>query len=135
MVRVVCTNFQPPRSRHSSGETDSIDRDLAKRAAAALSTRSLGRDTGDSEDVSCDSMCDSEVDHTEQSLHFERTGTDENSNSLPGGEVSAGSVDLLCLDQPLISWELPGRSRGGVAAAFCSLFPRFVLFADVALGI
>ncbi|XP_046561987.1 proto-oncogene c-Fos-like [Haliotis rubra] len=39
MVRVVCQNFQRPRSRHTSGESPySVDSDLARRAAEALTT-------------------------------------------------------------------------------------------------
>ena len=63
MVRVISQNFSPPRSRHSSGETD---RDLAERTKLALSSLgpSLGAIGGASAECesSSDSFWDSEFD-------------------------------------------------------------------------
>ncbi|CAG5131317.1 unnamed protein product [Candidula unifasciata] len=59
MVRVISQNFSPPRSRHSSGETD---RDLAERASLALSVQGRKRVETPEFESSSDSYWDSELD-------------------------------------------------------------------------
>ncbi|KAH9519015.1 hypothetical protein Btru_008914 [Bulinus truncatus] len=82
MVRVVSQNFSPPRSRHSSGDTD---RDLAERTNLALS--SLGRKKCDLPEYesSSDSFWDSELDGEHYDTVVSESG--EN-NDINGNEKS-----------------------------------------------
>ncbi|CAL1546878.1 unnamed protein product [Lymnaea stagnalis] len=83
MVRVVSQNFSPPRSRHSSGETD---RDLAERANLALGLSTLGRKRVDLPDScdSSDSFWDSELDGDHYDTLVSESG--ETSNDINGNE-------------------------------------------------
>lgn len=85
MVRVVSQNFSPPRSRHSSGETD---RDLAERANAALSSLGRKRFEISEYESSSDSFWDSELDDTLVSEGG------ENSNDINGNENVEKSVSI-----------------------------------------
>uniref|UniRef100_A0A2C9LYU8 BZIP domain-containing protein n=1 Tax=Biomphalaria glabrata TaxID=6526 RepID=A0A2C9LYU8_BIOGL len=83
MVRVVSQNFSPPRSRHSSGDTD---RDLAERTNLALS--SLGRKKCDLPEYesSSDSFWDSELDGEHYDTVVSESG--ENSQDINGNAKS-----------------------------------------------
>lgn len=98
MVRIVSQLFSPPRSRHSSGETDL---DLAERADLALSALGkkrfeLGLSVSEYESSS-DSFWDSEIDF-EQDDGSPNVGNDDiNGNESPDKSVSIIDLDFfLC---------------------------------------
>lgn len=89
MVRVVSQNFSPPRSRHSSGETD---RDLAERANLALSVLGRKRVDGPDYESSSDSFWDSELDGDQGDTQMSENG--EASNDINGNESLEKSVSI-----------------------------------------
>jgi len=81
MVRIISQNFSPPRSRHSSGETDKDLAERTKAAFASLGAKKIGGLLKSFEHLeyesSSDSFWDSELDgdHSEQR------------SSAPGSEI------------------------------------------------
>lgn len=90
MVRVISQKFSPPRSRHSSGETD---RDLAERTKVALS--SLGGEKKveplEHNESSSDSFWDSEFDGEHYEAHLSETSLE---NHDVNGNNSSEKSDL-----------------------------------------